>query len=217
MILNYRDDINLLEEEGNSDLARLKLAIKYHQKEVRVMHCINNNKTVLVIKETSGYVEQVYKKGSVWVGAIGSFDTQSANISSLLWRTKQEGNRNGCLFVFHCDHWWNRREGGHVILLAVSLSAITLTSQSTCPLFHLQSCVSLQYYSYSLLNCTIRSHILFFLYACPWCASWYCDDSMLQAPGNFHAMVFQEHCQAWSFCYIKPNSSQKKSYCHCQL
>ncbi|KAM9846408.1 short transient receptor potential channel 4a [Aulostomus maculatus] len=33
MILNYRDDINLLEEEGNSDLARLKLAIKYHQKE----------------------------------------------------------------------------------------------------------------------------------------------------------------------------------------
>lgn len=34
MILNYRDDSNLLEEEGNSDLARLKLAIKYHQKEV---------------------------------------------------------------------------------------------------------------------------------------------------------------------------------------
>ncbi|CAK6969088.1 short transient receptor potential channel 4a [Scomber scombrus] len=33
MILNYRDDINLLVEEGNSDLARLKLAIKYHQKE----------------------------------------------------------------------------------------------------------------------------------------------------------------------------------------
>ncbi|MEQ2204438.1 Short transient receptor putative channel 4 [Xenoophorus captivus] len=34
MILNYRDDANLLEEEGNNDLARLKLAIKYHQKEV---------------------------------------------------------------------------------------------------------------------------------------------------------------------------------------
>ncbi|KAM9348862.1 short transient receptor potential channel 4a [Symphorus nematophorus] len=33
MILNYRDDINLLDEEGNNDLARLKLAIKYHQKE----------------------------------------------------------------------------------------------------------------------------------------------------------------------------------------
>ncbi|XP_057676594.1 short transient receptor potential channel 4-like [Corythoichthys intestinalis] len=33
MILNYRDDVNLLEEEGNGDLARLKLAIKYHQKE----------------------------------------------------------------------------------------------------------------------------------------------------------------------------------------
>ncbi|XP_075957570.1 short transient receptor potential channel 4a [Anarhichas minor] len=33
MILNYRDDVNLLEEEGNTDLARLKLAIKYHQKE----------------------------------------------------------------------------------------------------------------------------------------------------------------------------------------
>lgn len=34
MILNYRDDTNPLDEEGNSDLARLKLAIKYHQKEV---------------------------------------------------------------------------------------------------------------------------------------------------------------------------------------
>lgn len=34
MILNYRDDINLLDEEGNNELARLKLAIKYHQKEV---------------------------------------------------------------------------------------------------------------------------------------------------------------------------------------
>ncbi|XP_051904040.1 short transient receptor potential channel 4-like [Hippocampus zosterae] len=33
MILNYRDDVNLLEEEANGDLARLKLAIKYHQKE----------------------------------------------------------------------------------------------------------------------------------------------------------------------------------------
>ncbi|XP_047463898.1 short transient receptor potential channel 4-like [Mugil cephalus] len=33
MILNYRDDMNLLEEEGNNELARLKLAIKYHQKE----------------------------------------------------------------------------------------------------------------------------------------------------------------------------------------
>nr|XP_020476104.1 short transient receptor potential channel 4 isoform X1 [Monopterus albus]XP_020476105.1 short transient receptor potential channel 4 isoform X1 [Monopterus albus]XP_020476106.1 short transient receptor potential channel 4 isoform X1 [Monopterus albus]XP_020476107.1 short transient receptor potential channel 4 isoform X1 [Monopterus albus]XP_020476108.1 short transient receptor potential channel 4 isoform X1 [Monopterus albus] len=33
MILNYRDDISLLEEEGNNNLARLKLAIKYHQKE----------------------------------------------------------------------------------------------------------------------------------------------------------------------------------------
>ncbi|KAK2823410.1 hypothetical protein Q7C36_020010 [Tachysurus vachellii] len=34
LILNYRDDINLLEDEvNNTDLARLKLAIKYHQKE----------------------------------------------------------------------------------------------------------------------------------------------------------------------------------------
>ncbi|KAJ8412503.1 hypothetical protein AAFF_G00128390 [Aldrovandia affinis] len=33
MILNFRDDINPLEEENNNDLARLKLAIKYHQKE----------------------------------------------------------------------------------------------------------------------------------------------------------------------------------------
>lgn len=38
MILNYRDDINLLEEEGNNDLARLKLAIKYHQKEVSLLN-----------------------------------------------------------------------------------------------------------------------------------------------------------------------------------
>ncbi|XP_051542080.1 short transient receptor potential channel 4-like isoform X2 [Myxocyprinus asiaticus] len=33
LILNYRDDLNLLEDEGNNDLARLKLAIKFHQKE----------------------------------------------------------------------------------------------------------------------------------------------------------------------------------------
>ncbi|XP_056140307.1 short transient receptor potential channel 4-like [Lampris incognitus] len=33
LILNFRDDINLLEEESNNDLARLKLAIKYYQKE----------------------------------------------------------------------------------------------------------------------------------------------------------------------------------------
>lgn len=33
MILNYKDDANLLDEEGNNDLARLRLAIKYHQKE----------------------------------------------------------------------------------------------------------------------------------------------------------------------------------------
>ena len=38
MILNYRDDINLLEEENNNDLARLKLAIKYHQKEVQAYY-----------------------------------------------------------------------------------------------------------------------------------------------------------------------------------
>nr|XP_006628285.1 PREDICTED: short transient receptor potential channel 4 [Lepisosteus oculatus] len=33
MILNFRDDTNLLEDENNNDLARLKLAIKYRQKE----------------------------------------------------------------------------------------------------------------------------------------------------------------------------------------
>ncbi|XP_028321722.1 short transient receptor potential channel 4-like isoform X1 [Gouania willdenowi] len=33
MILNYRDDVNLLGEGSNNDLARLRLAIKYHQKE----------------------------------------------------------------------------------------------------------------------------------------------------------------------------------------
>ncbi|XP_036451510.1 LOW QUALITY PROTEIN: short transient receptor potential channel 4a [Colossoma macropomum] len=33
LILNYRDDVSPLEDENNNDLARLKLAIKYHQKE----------------------------------------------------------------------------------------------------------------------------------------------------------------------------------------
>uniref|UniRef100_A0A8C9TUB8 Short transient receptor potential channel 4-like n=1 Tax=Scleropages formosus TaxID=113540 RepID=A0A8C9TUB8_SCLFO len=33
MILNFRDDITLLNQENSNDLARLKLAIKYHQKE----------------------------------------------------------------------------------------------------------------------------------------------------------------------------------------
>ncbi|XP_076876245.1 short transient receptor potential channel 4a [Brachyhypopomus gauderio] len=32
-ILNFRDDIIPLDDEGNNDLARLRLAIKYHQKE----------------------------------------------------------------------------------------------------------------------------------------------------------------------------------------
>lgn len=35
IILNYRDDTNPLLDENTSDLARLKLAIKYSQKEVR--------------------------------------------------------------------------------------------------------------------------------------------------------------------------------------
>lgn len=40
MILNYKDDTNILDEDGNNDLARLKLAIKYHQKEVsKVVMC----------------------------------------------------------------------------------------------------------------------------------------------------------------------------------
>lgn len=47
LILNYRDDINLLEEEGNNDLARLKLAIKYHQKEVSFL--LDRNSTPLYI------------------------------------------------------------------------------------------------------------------------------------------------------------------------
>ncbi|NXH54749.1 TRPC4 protein, partial [Rhabdornis inornatus] len=33
IILNYRDDNSLIEEQSGNDLARLKLAIKYHQKE----------------------------------------------------------------------------------------------------------------------------------------------------------------------------------------
>lgn len=35
IILNYRDDSNPLLDENTNDLARLKLAIKYSQKEVR--------------------------------------------------------------------------------------------------------------------------------------------------------------------------------------
>ena len=35
IILNYRDDLNPLLDENGNDLARLKLAIKYCQKEVR--------------------------------------------------------------------------------------------------------------------------------------------------------------------------------------
>lgn len=34
LILNFRDDVNLLQDEANNELARLKLAIKYRQKEV---------------------------------------------------------------------------------------------------------------------------------------------------------------------------------------
>lgn len=34
IILNYRDDINPILDESTNDLARLKLAIKYCQKEV---------------------------------------------------------------------------------------------------------------------------------------------------------------------------------------
>ncbi|KAF4104281.1 short transient receptor potential channel 4b [Onychostoma macrolepis] len=33
LILNFRDDVNLLQDEANNELARLKLAIKYRQKE----------------------------------------------------------------------------------------------------------------------------------------------------------------------------------------
>lgn len=36
IILNYRDDNSLIEEQSGNDLARLKLAIKYRQKEVSV-------------------------------------------------------------------------------------------------------------------------------------------------------------------------------------
>lgn len=36
IILNYRDDSSLIEEQSGNDLARLKLAIKYRQKEVSV-------------------------------------------------------------------------------------------------------------------------------------------------------------------------------------
>lgn len=39
LILNYRDDINPLLDENTNDLARLKLAIKYTQKEVSHNPC----------------------------------------------------------------------------------------------------------------------------------------------------------------------------------
>lgn len=36
IILNYRDDNSILEVQTTNDLSRLKLAIKHHQKEVRL-------------------------------------------------------------------------------------------------------------------------------------------------------------------------------------
>lgn len=51
LILNYKDDIHPLEDEGNNDLARLKLAIKYHQKEVSFLLFRNNN---LLVKRLFG-------------------------------------------------------------------------------------------------------------------------------------------------------------------
>ncbi|KAL8202416.1 UNVERIFIED_CONTAM: Short transient receptor putative channel 4 [Gekko kuhli] len=41
IILNYRDDNSLIEEQSGNDLARLKLAIKYRQKEVRMLETEN--------------------------------------------------------------------------------------------------------------------------------------------------------------------------------
>lgn len=43
IILNYRDDNSLIEEQSGNDLARLKLAIKYRQKEVSVASFIHQN------------------------------------------------------------------------------------------------------------------------------------------------------------------------------
>ena len=48
MVLNYRDNVNLLEEESNNDLARLKLAIKYHQKEVHRTSIVQHLILVLI-------------------------------------------------------------------------------------------------------------------------------------------------------------------------
>ena len=48
MVLNYRDNVNLLEEESNNDLARLKLAIKYHQKEVHRTSIVQHLVLVLI-------------------------------------------------------------------------------------------------------------------------------------------------------------------------
>ncbi len=39
LILNFRDDVNLLQDEASNELARLKLAIKYRQKEVQIWYC----------------------------------------------------------------------------------------------------------------------------------------------------------------------------------
>ncbi|KAI4877491.1 hypothetical protein NFI96_015053, partial [Prochilodus magdalenae] len=52
LILNYKDDISPLEDENNNDLARLKLAIKYHQKEAET-NCYTdlNNRLILFVAQ----------------------------------------------------------------------------------------------------------------------------------------------------------------------
>ncbi|TKC52458.1 hypothetical protein EI555_012606 [Monodon monoceros] len=51
IILNYRDDNSLLEEQSGNDLARLKLAIKYRQKEFKPEIMISD---VMIISHGSG-------------------------------------------------------------------------------------------------------------------------------------------------------------------
>lgn len=55
LILNFRDDMNLLEDEGNNDLARLKLAIKYHQKEVSFVLFRRQHLTTRTLKAICNY------------------------------------------------------------------------------------------------------------------------------------------------------------------
>lgn len=55
LILNFRDNVNLLQDEANNELARLKLAIKYRQKEVRF--CDDDDDDVFSYNDPKKYLD----------------------------------------------------------------------------------------------------------------------------------------------------------------